>query len=272
MKESIRSAYKALQQYYIDCYYLLRKSLQWKKVDAVYLNICDSLITKKIFGGIIRGDYEIDENKMLKKTFTKDDVLVELGTGLGFNSIYCAKVNNNKVVTFEGNPGLIPLIRKNMEKNKVQFELRNEIVLSHDSDSKDCVFHVVEDFWSSSLKSNPSSKIISEVKVPSCHIKEVISYFKPTYLMVDIEGGEDEFFNDCSFLENSSIKKILIELHADVLGEEKCFGVMKKITEKGFKMKLDGGPKNVVYFFKEEVKTDSGTSAPIYSQDRIAMQ
>jgi hypothetical protein len=82
------------------------------------------------------------------------------------------------------------------------------------------------------------------------NINEVIRTYQPTFLVMDIEGGEEDLFDDCAWLDNSPIKKILIELHADIIGEEKCFMVMQHIIAKGFAMSFDGAPKNVVYFYK----------------------
>jgi len=251
MTAFIKVLLKKAQQQYIDLFYEIRKIIKWKKINNVYLNITDQQITKKIFGNIVRGDYEIDENKILKESFSQNDILLELGTGLGFNSIYCAKINNNKVLTFEGNPNLIPLIKKNMRKNNTEFDLRNEILISKNHSNTSATFNIVEDFWSSSAKDTVSSKIIGKVTVPTRDVNEIIKTFQPTYLLVDIEGGEDDLFDNCDFLQNSSIKKILLELHADVIGEEKCFTVMKNLNEAGYRMRLDGAPKNVAYFFKE---------------------
>jgi hypothetical protein len=91
---------------------------------------------------------------------------------------------------------------------------------------------------------------VEKVIVPSCRVSEVLEEVKPTYLIVDIEGGEEDFFEDCSFLQKSSIKKILLELHANIIGEEKCSMVIENIIKSGFKIRLDSSPKNVIYFFK----------------------
>ncbi|MEO5995310.1 MAG: FkbM family methyltransferase [Chitinophagaceae bacterium] len=249
MKTFLKSFLKKCLNNYVNLSYTLRHLTKWKKINSIDLSIDDNLISKKIFGNIARGDYEIDENKILQKTFTSDDVLLELGTGIGFNAIYCAKINNNKVLTFEGNPNMIPLIRKNMEKNNVEFALRNEIVISKNFHNSSFSFNVVEDFWSSSLKT-VDANIINKVNVPTTNINDIVENFRPTYLVVDIEGGEEDLFDECDWIANSPIKKILLELHADIIGEEKCFMVMNNIIQKGFKMSFDGGPKNVVYFFR----------------------
>ena len=206
------------------------------------------MISRQLFGNIVFGDYEIDENRILKETLDKEDVVLELGTGLGYNSIFAAKIINNKVTTFEANPNLIPLIRQNMEKNNVKFDLKNQVVLSKDLQKSALEFNVVENFWSSSLKTNVEDRIVEKVVVPSCQLSEILAVEHPTYLIVDIEGGEEDFFDDCGFLENSSIKKILLELHANIIGEEKCSMVIRNIIKSGFKMRLDSSPKNVIFF------------------------
>lgn len=250
MKTLFKPLIKLLKKQYIFFYYKFRHFIKWKKLNNVYLIIDDEVVSKKVFGNIVYGDYEIDENKILSETLTQNDVLLELGTGVGFNSIYAAKMNNNKVVTFEGNPRLIPLIKKNMKKNKVNFSLRNEIVISKNFNNTSSSFNVVEDFWSSSLKEPIGGKIVEKVTVPTYNINNVIRDVKPTYLVVDIEGGEEDLFENCDFLKWSSIEKILLEMHADVIGEEQCFAVIKNIVQCGYKIRFDGAPKNVMYFFK----------------------
>lgn len=250
MQKLMRSLLKGPKNQYVDLAYKLRNKIKWKKVNGVHLDITDELITKTIFRNILSGYYEMDENRALQETFTPGDILLELGTGIGFNSIFCAKINKNKVMTFEANPKMIPLIKKNMAKNNVDYSVRNEIAVSNDVGEKYVSFNIVEDFWASSSKSNLDAKIVEAVKVPTCNIHPIIRDFKPTYLLVDIEGGEEDIFDDCSFLVDSSVKKIMIEMHADIIGDEKCFEVMQNIFKAGYKLRLDGSPKNIMYFYK----------------------
>jgi hypothetical protein len=134
-----------------------------------------------------------------------------------------------------------------MKKNNVDFDLKNEIVVSKNFQQTSVSFNVVEDFWSSSSK-HLHANIINTVNVTTTDINETIRKFKPTYLVVDIEGGEEDLFDDCDWIEHSPIKKVLLELHADIIGEDQCFKVMNNLVQKGFKMSFDGAPKNVVYF------------------------
>lgn len=245
------NTFKAFAKHlYISFYYLFRNVIKWKKVNSVYLCINDQMISKNLFGNIVFGDYEIHENEILNKTLHRNDVVLELGTGLGYNSITAAKINNNKVTTFEANPHLQALIKQNIKKNNVDIVIKNEIVLSKNFTNEKLEFNVVEDFWSSSVKSNINGKIVDRVTVPTCQICEILKELHPTYLIVDIEGGEEDFFEDCAFLTTSSISKILLELHADIISEEKCSMVIKNIINSGFKICLDSYPKNVMLFFR----------------------
>ncbi|HZH96921.1 MAG TPA: FkbM family methyltransferase, partial [Flavisolibacter sp.] len=202
MKILLKALLKTSQRRYLGLSYRLRHLTKWKKLNSIHLSINDKVISEKIFGNIVWGDYEIDENKILQQTFTSEDVLLELGTGIGFNAIYCAKINNNKVLSYEGNPNLIPLIRRNMKKNNVDFDLKNEIVISKNFQQTSVSFNVVEDFWSSSSK-QVNANIICRVNVATTDINEIIKMFKPSYLLVDIEGGEEDLFDDCDWIENS---------------------------------------------------------------------
>ncbi len=248
MKLMIKRFKAFVKGLYISSFYLLRNSIKWKKINSVYLKINDQLISRPLFGNIVFGDYEIDENRILKETLHKEDVVLELGTGLGYNSIFAARIINNRVTSFEANPNLIPLIRQNMEKNKVRFDVKNQVVVPKDLNNRAFEFNVVENFWSSSLKNNVDGKIVEKVMVPSCKLTEILSTIRPTYLIVDIEGGEEDFFEDCTLLADSSIKKILLELHANIIGEEKCSMVIRNIIKSGFNLRLDSSPKNVMFF------------------------
>jgi FkbM family methyltransferase len=230
--------------------YKFRNLIKWKQLNTVYLNINSPLLSERACKAIIEGIYESNENRVLQETITEKDVLLELGTGLGYNAIFCAKRNNGKVVTFEGNPNLLPLIKENMLKNKVEFDLRNQILVTKAKSEEHVTFNIAEEFWSSSSKTEVVGKIQETVSVESVYIADVLRQYNPTYLLIDIEGGEEDIFEDASFLENSSIRKILLELHPDAIGDTKCSEIIKSIIDKGFSLRVDDSTKQVVYFYK----------------------
>ncbi|MEJ7768856.1 MAG: FkbM family methyltransferase [Chitinophagaceae bacterium] len=246
----INSARMKWKEFNFEFHYSRRKQIKWRQLNGIDLEISDELMKKSICRYIYNGIYETDEHKILTETFNADDTLLELGTGIGYNTIYCAKKSHNRVTSFEGNSSLIPLIKKNMKKNDTDFDVRNEILVSQNAEELTSTFNIAEEFWFSSLKTDPGARITHQITVPTCSVKQVISEVNPTYLLVDIEGGEEEFFRDSSFLANSSIKKILVELHPWAIGDEKCNAIITNILRNGFTMKIDLSPKHIMYFYK----------------------
>jgi FkbM family methyltransferase len=236
------------QQFRLE--YGSRKPTTWKNLNGIELNTGHPLMPRAVCEYIFKGIYEIDEHQMITETLAADDTVLELGTGIGYNSIHCSRISRNKVTTFEANPALIPLIKLNMQRNNAALDVRNEILVSSAAPGEKIAFNIAEEFWYSSVKSDPGSAITGHVNVPSTAIDEVIREVDPTYLLVDIEGGEEEFFESCDFLDNSSIKKILMELHPWTIGDEKCNAIISKILGKGFHLRMDLSPKHVVYFYK----------------------
>ena len=230
--------------------YKSRKPTTWKNLNGIELNTGHPLVPRAVCEYIFKGIYEIDEHQIIAETLTQDDTVLELGSGIGYNSIHCARISRNKVTTFEANPALIPLIRLHMERNNVVLDVRNAILVSSENPGVDIAFNIAEEFWYSSVKPEPGSAITGHINVPSVSIDEVIREVKPTFLLVDIEGGEEEFFQNCDFLNRSSIKKILMELHPWTIGDVKCNAIISAILGKGFQLRMDFAPKHMVYFYR----------------------
>lgn len=230
--------------------YNSRKPKTWATLNGIELNTGHSLVPRAVCEYIFKGIYEIDEHQIITETLDENDTVLELGSGIGYNSIHCARISRSKVTTFEANPALIPLIKLNMQRNNVVLDLRNEILVSSPDAKKEIAFNIAEEFWYSSVKPEPGSAITGHVNVRSTSVDDVIREINPSYLLVDIEGGEEEFFNNCDFLDNSSIRKILIELHPWTIGDEKCNAIISRILGKGFHLRMDLSPKHMVYFYK----------------------
>ncbi len=216
---------------------------------GVTLSIDDPIISRQVFREIVKEHYESGENDCIRRTLEPDDVYVELGCGVGFNSITAQKISKNKVVSFEANPKLIPLIKKNMALNNVSFDVHNEIVVSNDFDKSEIEFFIMEDHRESSIFSEISTNGKSS-KIDVIKLDDLIKKYDPTYFCVDIEGGEVEIFKDLSFIRNSNIKKIALELHPSITGEKKCSEIVKLILNEGFYFVCDDFNKNFFYFNK----------------------
>ncbi|MEM9400516.1 MAG: FkbM family methyltransferase [Verrucomicrobiota bacterium] len=192
----------------------------------------------------VRGYYEREEVKLLENALEDGDVVLEVGAGIGFMGVNASKMKRlSRYVAYEANPQLIPYIKKNMVQNEVSFEVVNAILFDQETS---CKFYVAPDFWVSSLI-QPNTNNYEVIDVRAVNKNAVISEISPSLLIVDIEGGEIDFFKD---LNLSSVKKILLEIHPFVLSNRDLTKLYYDFFEYGFEIDFMSSFKNVVLFNK----------------------
>ena len=76
-------------------------------------------------------------------------------------------------------------------------------------------------------------------------LNDVIQKIKPTYFIMDIEGGEYDVF---SMIDFQTIKKIQFELHPEILGIEKVNQIFLVLAKHGFKEDKNIASVNNFYF------------------------
>lgn len=225
--------------------YLIRRITKPKVVKNYGIKInLDKNISPFIRNYIYSGRYEKKELYILKNVINNNDKILEVGTGLGFLSIYCSKIlGSNKVLTYEANRELFNIIRQNFKLNNVNPKLVNAIL--SDKKSSDYIFINEENFWSSSvIKRNSKAK---KIKVPTENINNVITDNIINFLIIDIEGGEKDLIYKINF---SKIKKILIEIHPHVIGDNECSKIISYLIKKEFIIDIVMAGDNVLYFYK----------------------
>ena len=186
-----------------------------------------SIASDVIRKAIHRGSYEANELKLIRSRLSQDDVVMEVGTGLGLLSTYCAQqIGNDKVFTFEANPALEQAIKSNYELNQVEPQL--EICLVGDRPGFSDFF-VGKNFWSSSIYNKAQEA--KPITVPVVSFNEKVREIDPTFLLLDIEGGEYELVKYADF---HNIRKLMIEIHSWILTPEQIQSVKKRLTESDF--------------------------------------
>src|SRR6266550_701601 len=165
-----------------------------------------SHIAARVIDGIRSGEYEATELRSVAACLTPDDVVMELGSGLGFLAIFCAKkVGGHRVFTYEANPLLEPAIRANFLENNVFPQLSMCVLGAGDGEVP---FYLREEFWASSL--SQESAYLRKISVPLRNVNAEIQRVRPTFLIVDIEGGEYDLFRQ---VDLAGVSTIVIELH-----------------------------------------------------------
>lgn len=214
---------------------------EWADNHGVLLPVKHRLVSPGIAREIYLGDYETKEIEIISRRLSPDDVILEVGAGLGYLSTYCAKRNgSDRVFTYEANPDLIPLIRETHAKNGVSPSLTNAMLATGDGERE---FRIEADFWASSAHRGGGRAIT----VRQVDLNTELARIRPSFLIVDIEGGEAEFFADANL---ASVRKICVETHADVLGNELLSAMFARIIGQGFALDFSLMRKNVFYFQK----------------------
>ncbi len=203
-----------------------------------------SHITGNIKDFIYRNAYENSEFSILQETLSGKDKVLEIGAGLGYITIACAKfLGEDKVIAYEANPKLIEKIGDNCRLNHLNPTIRNTILSDGEGNTD---FYIENQFWSSSfMKRSSTSQLIS---VPKADVNKAIEEFDANFLIIDIEGGEKELI---PVIDYSRIQKILIELHPQLIGNRETTKIFSHLYHQGFSIDFKLLKKDVFLFMKE---------------------
>ena len=222
-------------------YYRIKK---WKNLRGIYIPVYLKY-GYSVLRFIDNGTYECQEMDIVESRLKSSDKVLELGTGIGFISTYCAKkIGNENIHTYEANPFLEDTIREVFKKNKVSPKF--EIALVGDKDSNNEFMAQSEFLFSSKKHISQRGK---KTSVPLLNLNTIIQKYLPTYLIMDIEGNEFEVF---SIIEFQSIVKIQFELHTLLLKRDEIDFIFQRLADNHFvKDDLVSTEKN--YYFEKKI-------------------
>ncbi len=183
-------------------------------------------------GSTITGKYEISERKLVSKYIKSDDAVLEMGACIGVVSLSINKMlkDKTKQVSVEPNPQMHKYLRENKKNNKGEFNIETCIV----SKQKEVDFFIGGKAF---LGSNTMGRG-KKVTVPGKTLTELTNeYFDFTALVMDIEGGELNFFRSFD-LESSKIRLIIWEthMHPNMLSKEELFECYDRLEKQGFSL------------------------------------
>ena len=142
------------------------------------------------------GRFENSEVKVLEATLESNDRVVELGGSTGYLTMFAAKIcGSENVFSYEANPSACCLARHHFIINSLPISLTDAVLLPRKmiaNESPYLQFFVHSELVSGSFRK--TRKAIAEVSCPVLCAEEEIKRRKASYLVVDIEGGEYDFF------------------------------------------------------------------------------
>ncbi len=227
----------------------IKKLLWWVHVPAwvdnqgVLLPTEGPGISPAIRKEIFFGDYEAREIEIVAKRLADDDVVMELGAGIGYLSAYCAmRIGSERVFAYEANPALMELIAATYRANGVAPVVRN-VLLAEGEGSRE--FHVEPEFWASSAVQGSGKA--NTISVPQADLNTELRRVRPSFLIVDIEGGEIEFFETADL---ATVRKICVETHPGIHSSAALSQMLGRLIAQGFALDFTLMRKNVLYLLR----------------------
>ncbi len=172
--------------------------------------------------------YERGESRCVILTLTPDDVVLEVGSGIGYLSALCAlRLGSGRVHTYEANPDLIPVIVRNHSLNGVSPSVSNAMLADQTGVTR---FFPAENFFSSTGVETSSAP--PGIQVATLSVREELARIRPTFVLMDIEGGESSLV---PLIDWTGVRKLAIELHPHLLGEAGVNRVLGQLASAGFR-------------------------------------
>lgn len=199
------------------------------KLDGVRVEARAQTVGVDVRNEIIRGSYEFAERKLLRRIVRPGDNIVEIGAGIGAIGLLAARlVGAENVTSFEANPALEAIIRKNYDLNNSHPALVMKAVTL---DGGPVSFYVTSNLLSSSVHERGKH---TQVEVASVALRDVIAEYNPTVLILDVEGAEAQLLPPTDL---RNVRALLVEMHPNVVGGTAIKDMEKSLLEKGFQIR-----------------------------------
>jgi FkbM family methyltransferase len=206
----------------------LRRALNVKTVtiDGVTVSTDAANISKQVRNGLFKETYEEPERILIREALSSADRVLEIGGGIGFVSLLCAKIcGAQNVLTYEANPKMVATIQRNYALNNLTPALRSKAVTARD---REVTFFISDNIISSSLHERKEGRPQTVAADP---LDEVIAEWKPTAIVMDIEGAETSILPASAL---TGVKKLILELHPHIVGEPAIVDLKTHLQKLGF--------------------------------------
>jgi FkbM family methyltransferase len=214
-------------------------------INGISLDVPDVMLTPMIQKMLEKGWYEVEEAKAVKIHLRKSDSVLELGSGVGYLAILCARIVGAKnVTTIEANPALLPLIRRNASNNHMEeITLLHGLAVAQSASGKE-PFYIPEDFWAGTQKHLDITSS-QKIEVPTLNVDDMLAKIEPTILISDVEGAEGDFFYTQL---PESLRLVILELHPKHCSQENIRDIFIRLFSQGFCYQTQGSSGAVVVF------------------------
>ena len=223
-------------------------------------------LTEQRIERINAGRYESEEIAGALSVVRPGDRVLELGAGLGLvGAVTARNAGPEAVLSFEANPELIPHTLALYAENGLAgtIELRNAVLVSAPDRPDTVRFHLHNSFLGSSVVGAPD-RARRVLDVPTEDFNAVIESFRPTVLIMDIEGAEQGLLQHADLY---GIRAVVIEFHPQHYGKAGMQACKSLLRRAGF-VKSEGPSTRLVWTCtRSQARADTRTGSPATPPD-----
>lgn len=206
----------------------------------VELELPRDILTPRILDAFEKNYYEGAEADEILHILQDGERVLEIGSAIGFLSTVVAKTGKpSRVIAVEANPELVEISKRTFALNNVNVDVHNEILGPEDGEGE---LFVHGDFWASSTRPWEGAR---RVTVPKRNFQKRLQEWKPTLILVDIEGGEETLFDG---VDLSGVERIMLEVHQEVIGRTGMKRVFDILSAQNFHYDQWHSSKRIVTF------------------------
>ncbi|WP_298963451.1 FkbM family methyltransferase [uncultured Roseibium sp.] len=208
--------------------YKIRRKLDLKLISLKGIQLTTDLqdVPKGVRKQLFQKRYESEELELVRMALEPSDRVLEVGAGIGFIGIACAKIcGADNILSYEPNPAMKCVIEKNYALNGLEPNLRCKVLAV---EAGEIEFFFDESVLSSSLIDRQHG---GATRVQADAISTVIDEYAPSTIVMDAEGAEIDLLRKCNL---DGVNKIIIEMHPHIVGPEKIDALRKYLSDKGF--------------------------------------
>jgi len=193
---------------------------------------------------IYRDTHEAEERAIVLRNLKSDDTVLECGAGIGVvTTLCCQKIGSERVHAFEANAKLEPVLRQTFALNQVSPHLEMKMVSLEGGEQ---YFFAADRFVVSSRYDNSGQYDGEQQKLDSVSIQTLIDDVQPSFLIMDIEGSEVDLA--AKELNLRCLKKLCIEMHPHIVGDEAITRLISNLIHKGFTLRMTECRNDVLFF------------------------
>lgn len=191
---------------------------------------------------LYKGAHEWPERMMTKRVLRPGDRVLEMGAGVGLVTLTAARiVGAENVLAYEAQADLAPVIEANFALNGWRAQVRPRAMAREAGAVR--FFEAERSVTSSYVDGAASGEAGETREIPADAIDDVLAEFRPTVLILDVEGAEVDILAETAL---PGVRAIVMERHGQIVGAERDAAMMARLASLGFAPHPDGEIKQTI--------------------------